>query len=275
MSTPGSAVRRTALHPLLAVLAVAVGITGMMLGSGLFALVVRAATGYAIGLRTFLAVAEVLLALPGVLLLLLARIPLGAGLAARGVGTRTVALALLAGAALWMASLGLMNVQFVFVPPPPEFLDEFRRLHQALRPSGPADAVLSVLAIAVMPALCEETLFRGIVLPSMLRVGGVTVALLASAGLFALIHIDPGGAFHRVPFAFAVGLGLGMVRLRTGSLVPSMLAHGAINGITFATVFLTGAAAQAVDEPNLLVGVGFLLTGAAATALLLHTLRGR
>ena len=77
------------------------------------------------------------------------------------------------------------------------------------------------------------------------------VALLGSAGLFALIHIDTvsaGPAFYRLPFAFAVGLGLAALRLLTGSLIPSMVAHAVLNTITFATVFLSGAASEAMER---------------------------
>jgi len=159
--------------------------------------------------------------------------------------------------------------------PPPEFLDSFRALHIALRPANPAQAVLSVIAIAITPALCEETLFRDVVLPSFAR-AGTAAALLGSAFLFALIHIDAVASqavFYRLPFAFAVGLGLATLRVLTGSLFPSMLAHATLNAITFGTVFLTGAASQAVDEPEALSGTLLLVAGATATGFLFRALR--
>jgi membrane protease YdiL (CAAX protease family) len=205
----------------------------------------------------------------------LSGIPLADGLGLRPVPGRTVLLAALGGAALWAASLGLMNVQFVIWQPPPDFLESFRLLHQRLRPDTFEQAVLSVTAIAIMPALCEETLFRGIVLPSLGRMGNLT-ALLGSATLFALIHIDTlsgGPVFYRLPFAFAVGLGLAALRLLTGSLLPSMVAHAVLNTITFLTVFLSGAASEAMEQPEVLSGLLFLAGGGAATAFLFRALR--
>jgi sodium transport system permease protein len=250
----------------LAVVAVIAGVSAMAAGGRLMA---------PHGLHATLCTAEALLAAPGLLLLLVARVPLAEGLGLRPVARRTAILALLAGATLWAASLGLMNVQFVLWPPPPEFLDSFRALHQALRPSTVEQGLLSVAAIALMPALCEETLFRGVVLPSLLR-WGPAVGLMGSAVLFALIHIDAVGtapAYYRLPFAFAVGLGLAALRLATGSLIPPMAAHAVLNTITFATVFLSGAASEAMEEPQAVSGALLLLGGAAASAWTFRALR--
>jgi hypothetical protein len=225
-----------------------------------------------LGLRFTLVSAEALLALPGLVLLALAGRPLPTALGLVRVSSRVAILSAVAGATLWGASLGLMNVQFVVWRPPDAFLDQFRLLHEALKPHGLVDGLLSIAAIGVMPALCEETLFRGIVLPSLARMGAA-VGLLGSAVLFAIIHVDAGPAFYRLPFAFAVGLGLGALRLATGSLVPSMLAHAVLNTITFLTVLLTGAAEQAVDEPQALSGALFLLAGAGLSALVFRALR--
>jgi membrane protease YdiL (CAAX protease family) len=261
MVASGSAPRRTALHPLLAIAAFAAGVWAMVTG-------IRAASLY--GMHAALITGEALLAAPGLVLVALSRVSLVDGLGLRKVPTRTALLA-----ALWGASLGLMNVQFVVWRPPPEFLDSFRALHQALRPRTVGEGLLSVFAIALMPALCEETLFRGVVLPSLARAGDA-VGLLGSTMLFALIHVDAVGAspaFYRVPFAFAVGLGLGTLRLLTGSLLPSMLAHAVLNTVTFLTVFLGGTASEAVDEPQLLSGTLLLTGGGAAVIWIFGRLR--
>jgi hypothetical protein len=266
MVASGSPPQRASLHPALALLAVGIGVWAMTEGG-------RAMAAY--GLQAALLTAEALLPAPGLLLLAVSRVPLAEALGLRPVSRRAVVLAGMAGATLWAASLGLMNVQFVIWRPPAEFLDSFRALHQALRPRTVGEAILSVAAIGLMPALCEETLFRGLVLPSFLR-GGPAAGLLGSAGLFALIHIDAVASspvFYRLPFAFVVGLGLGTLRLITGSLVPSIVAHAALNTITFATVFLSGAASQAVDEPQALSGTLLLVGGAAATSWLFRALR--
>jgi membrane protease YdiL (CAAX protease family) len=262
----GSSPRRTSVHPVLAVVAVLAGMAAMV--GGLMVTAPR-------GLRTALATGELCLIAPGLLIVALSGVPVAEGLGLRRVSGRTVLLAALGGATLWAASLGLMNLQFVVWRPPDEFLESFRILHLKLRPRTFEQAVLSVTAIALMPALCEETLFRGIVLPSLARLGSA-VALLGSTGLFALIHIDTvsaGPVFYRLPFAFAVGLGLAAFRLLTGSLLPAMIAHAVLNTITFATVFLSGAASEAMEQPQALPGLLLLLGGGAATAWIFRALR--
>ena len=72
--------------------------------------------------------------LPALLILAVFRIPLRDGLGLRWPGPRTIALALGAGLAFWVASLGLFALQAAVWPLPPEYLEAFRRLHAALRP---------------------------------------------------------------------------------------------------------------------------------------------
>jgi membrane protease YdiL (CAAX protease family) len=203
--------------------------------------------------------------------------PLRRSLALESPGTRIVLLSLAAGATLWGASLGLFELQYVLWKPPDGYLEAFRRLHEALKPSGPLDAVFSVAAIALVPAICEEVLFRGAVLPAFLRMLGAAGAVCASALLFGCIHLDfTAGApvLYRVPFAFAVGLGLGALRLLTGSLVSPMLAHATLNTITFVVApFVDDPNAPAEARPGL--GAALFATGALFTAVIFRAMRRR
>src|SRR5262249_11525487 len=151
--------------------------------------------------------------------------PVGAALGLAALGTRHALAALGAGLALWVASVGLFEQQAWMWPPDPSYLEAFRRLHDTLRPSGLFDALASVAAIALVPALCEETLLRGILLPSLRRLMPAALAVLLSAFLFAVIHFD----LYRFPFTFAVGIALGLLKQRSGSLWAPVLAHGLLN----------------------------------------------
>ena len=97
---------------------------------------------------------------------------------------------------------------------------------------------------------------------------GASWAIFGSAILFGLIHLDtsvPGATFYRVPFAFAVGLGLGVLRVRTGSLYPSVLAHAFLNAITFVVEPLIEDPTGAVQDPRPLFGAALLAVGLAAS----------
>ena len=260
--------RRAALPAPLAPVAVLLGVLAMR--AGLLAL-----SGLGLGLRPTLVLCELLLVVPGLAFVALMRAPLGEALAPRPLPGRTVILSLAAGLALWGASLGLFSLQYLAWPPPDGYLEAFRQLHDALRPKGPADALLSITAIALVPAVCEEALFRGIVFGSLAAVLGAAGATFLQALLFALIHIDltPGGppVAYRVPFAFGVGLALGALRLRTGSLAAPALSHALLNTVTFLVVLLAADPARETD-PGPVAGLTLLIIGTAATLLLLRAL---
>lgn len=209
-----------------------------------------------LGVRGGLASAEAVLVFPALMA------ALACGLDLPGVLGRTRPTAtqwtLTAGlsVALWLVAAGALELQQLVVPLPPELLETFRAIHAALRPKGPGDAVLAVAAIALAPALAEETLVRGLLLPSLARSmkGGTAIALSAAA--FALLHTDG----HRWAFTFLLGLALGWLRLRSGTLSLSLLVHGLFNTITFLVAPFADDGTNATHPE---VGVGLLLFGLA------------
>jgi membrane protease YdiL (CAAX protease family) len=258
MSTNGSSARNQ-LPFFVAPLAVLVGVAAMPLAAGLVA---------SFGIRPTLLLAELALVAPGLICLALFAVPPRTGLALYALDGRRVAISLAAGVSLWAASLGLLEVQYALWQPPSGYLETFRRIHEALRPHGFLDALLSLGAIALAPAVCEELLFRGIVLPSLLRPLGPAAAVILSSLLFGVIHLDTTGSgvsLYRVPFAIVVGVGLGALRVRTGSLVSPILAHALLNAITFAVVPFADDEGLGAAAPNPLLGAGLLLFGSAIT----------
>ena len=258
MSTNGSP-SRSQLPPLAAPVVVLLGVAAMPLA---------AAPVSSFGIRPTLLVAELALVAPGLMALALFGVAPRTGLALHALDGRTAAISLAAGASLWAASLGLLEVQYTLWHPPAGYLEQFRRIHEALRPHGFVDALLSMGAIAVAPAVCEELLFRGIVLPSLLRPLGPAAAVLFSSVLFGVIHLDRTGSslsLYRVPFAFVVGAGLGALRVRTGSLVSPVLAHALLNAITFAVVPLSEDPGLGEAAARPMLGAGLLVLGSAAT----------
>ena len=265
--------RHAALHPAAALFAVAAGVVAMYVPIALAQ--AAAARGHAVGLRTLLVASQMALITPALLALLAGGRSLRASLGLGSVGRGLAIVAAGAGIALWVTSVGLLQVQSLRWPPTDEFLETFRRLHEALRPRDALDAAFSVIAIAIVPATCEEILFRGVLLPSLARVMRATAAVLASAALFGVIHLDAtsgGMAFTRIPFAILVGVGFGLLRVRSGSLVPSIAAHALLNTITFATVAATGVDAG-TETPDALLGGAMLVGGGVLTALALRHAR--
>ena len=84
---------------------------------------------------------------------------------------------------------------------------------------------VGLMAVGVIGPFAEELLFRGAVLPSLLkwdRISGKPwLAIVISAALFSLAHMNPA----QMPFAFLLGLLLGWLYYRTGSLLPGLVIH--------------------------------------------------
>ncbi len=90
--------------------------------------------------------------------------------------------------------------------------------------SDPIDAnyklILTVISSALVPACCEEYLFRGMVLSNILPYGK-TNAIVVSAVLFGLMHQNPA----QMLYATAAGIVLGLVYVRTRSIWGGVLIH--------------------------------------------------
>jgi membrane protease YdiL (CAAX protease family) len=86
--------------------------------------------------------------------------------------------------------------------------------------------VANALAIAVFVPIVEEIMCRGIGF-TLLERWGTPVAVTGSAVAFALAH----GAVLDLPWVLVTGLGLGVLRARTGSVYPCIALHVTINGI--------------------------------------------
>jgi len=83
----------------------------------------------------------------------------------------------------------------------------------------------TVLVSALLPAICEETLLRGVLQAEYSRYGGGMTGIFACAVIFAILHFD-------LPFFFiyfTAGLVLGVVTHVTHSVIPAMLLHFANN----------------------------------------------
>jgi membrane protease YdiL (CAAX protease family) len=116
------------------------------------------------------------------------------------------------------------------------------------------------LMIGGLPALCEEVLFRGYVQTCLTRrVGGAAGVVVASA-VFALFHLDP---VHIVA-VFPIGLWMGWITLRSGSLLPAMLAHFLNNLLSVLQVVLDPSdQPEMLALPTLLVFLAILGSGLA------------
>lgn len=88
---------------------------------------------------------------------------------------------------------------------------------------------LGFISLVILPAFFEETLLRGIILEQFLKRYSSAAAILLSALLFGLMHINP----SQVLGGFIGGCFLGWVYTRTGNLKYCILIHFVNNGIAW------------------------------------------
>ncbi len=96
------------------------------------------------------------------------------------------------------------------------------------------DNILYIISVAIIPALTEEFAFRGIILHK-LRKYGDAYAVFISALLFGLLH----GNIVQIPFAFTVGIAVGFITIKTGSILPAIIVHF-LNNLTSVIVSVIG-----------------------------------
>ncbi len=119
---------------------------------------------------------------------------------------------------------------------------------------------LSLTLLAFLQALCEEVTFRGFILSGLGRRFRPWTAVLLSAFLFALFQMN---VFQALPH-FLLGVLMGFLVQRTGSLWPAVLFHFAYNALVYnvlllAPTFFPGAFAAAIDPEGGLTPLAVLL----------------
>lgn len=83
----------------------------------------------------------------------------------------------------------------------------------------------SFIIFALVPALSEEMLFRGCIYQEISGMDKKGKAVLLSAFLFALLHMN----FNQMSYAFVMGLFFGCIVLMTDNLSVSILIHALFN----------------------------------------------
>ncbi len=125
--------------------------------------------------------------------------------------------------------LGLASILQERVFPTPEGIRRFFERELVYR--GPGDFAFVLVAFAVVPAVCEETLFRGFLQSGLVRAfESGPAGVVATALVFAVFHLDP----WRFTGVLVLGLFLGWLARRTGNLTLPILAHALNNALSVA-----------------------------------------
>ena len=94
-------------------------------------------------------------------------------------------------------------------------------------PSLEGGGIVGVLiVVAVLPAILEETIFRGLMLEGIKDVGTVAACLLGGL-LFSVFHQNPA----QTAYQFVCGAAFTLLAIRADSLVPAILMHFVNNAL--------------------------------------------
>lgn len=110
-----------------------------------------------------------------------------------------------------------------FFPPLPDQISEMLSMF-----GDPGiETWLLVLAFAVAPGICEEIAFRGFILSGLARHGRMGLSIVLSSIAFGVMHMIPAQVFN----ATLLGLVLGLLCVRSRSLLPGILFHIMYNSL--------------------------------------------
>lgn len=115
--------------------------------------------------------------------------------------------------------VALVHLIALVIPPDPSVAKLYEQMTAGW-------AVPFLLFISLAPGLMEELLFRGYLQRRLLERWRPGTAILVTAVIFGVFHVTP----HAAANAFVIGLWLGVLAWRTGSIWPGVLCHAFING---------------------------------------------
>ena len=139
--------------------------------------------------------------------------------------------------AFWLALL----VQWGYEP----------RFVRLIAPSSTGQFLLALLMAGAIPAVAEELLFRGALMRVLRGWRGDTFAVVVTAFIFAALHLSLEG----FPVLLVIGLLLGRLAIKNGSLVLPVLFHFVYNASAIAV-----NAAEATPKPFLMFLCTFIFS---------------
>lgn len=123
----------------------------------------------------------------------------------------------------YITALGVFRIMNMIIPAPQQLLERFS---DDVIPKGMPSWEL-ILYVAVLPAICEELAFRGILLSGLRRKLRPATLIVGIGLVFGLFHMT----LYRIAPTAALGMVLTAIALMTGSVFPGMLMHAGNNAI--------------------------------------------
>ena len=124
----------------------------------------------------------------------------------------------------------------------------------------------NIVVMAVVPAVCEEFIFRGAVQQTCAKwFGNHHWAILLTAAVFSIIHFD---LFNFMP-RFLMGLLLGYIFYYSGTIWASIMAHFTNNALVVLIYHFFGVESVKISTPGQ-VNVWLIVAGVVLTSLIAY-----
>ncbi len=135
------------------------------------------------------------------------------------------------------------------------FPSVYARLQDVSDMSAGAPFLVSFLVVAVLPGICEESLFRGVIQHAFSGLRNRWVTVVSVGLLFGLFHLDPP---RFIPTAL-LGMAISYVMAQTGNILLPILYHFVNNLAAVVQSHIQPASSAAVAVPAMSVAVTLIL----------------
>jgi membrane protease YdiL (CAAX protease family) len=157
--------------------------------------------------------------------------------------------------------VGVMN----FLPIPEDIAQQpFEELFDG-------NVFVMLASIAIVAAVTEEIIFRGIILKRLLKVAGIPVAIILQAFIFAFIHMN----LFQGSYAFVLGLIIGTVYLWHDSIWIPITVHFVFNGTSVMLDYIAGEVEISPTGLIIMTVVAFVVSAGSMIELYRRRLFGK
>ncbi|ANH84041.1 Abortive infection protein [Niabella ginsenosidivorans] len=148
------------------------------------------------------------------------------------------------------SALGYLTYQLPLPQQVKIFFDRWENMYASqvtglISLKNPSELVVSVLILALVPAICEETFFRGGLQNFMYRSNrNLWLSVIVVSLIFSAVHMSGYGFLSR----FALGIILGLIYQLTGSIWLNILAHFINNALAVIMMYTEVQAGKSVAD---------------------------
>lgn len=182
------------------------------------------ALGAFVGAKTELFLLEILIIIPAIIFAVKNNYSVIHIFRLHKVNFKIILISIMIGLAFTIVSDEIDRMINIFFPMPEELLNA---ITEALKFHTLLDFIIITFSAVFVAAIVEEMLFRGFVQTSLENHFDITKAVMSTALLFVILHLNPWWSIQVMIF----GIILGVIAWKSDSIIPSIIIHAINNSI--------------------------------------------